>query len=239
MVQKKVPAKIEGTGILAIGLDFKNRSIIGLATESEVQYVRASRIVSGVIKPETAIGTDIIKDGIAYFVGVEPGEYVFTDIVFSKSAGSPDVPGHDRISFTDTITKYVVALTSEEDSKKTVTKVDSGSISYMNKLSIRADGQIRDFWPDFDEEKASIKKIRIDKGYRVYNCTLDDTMGAQIVKVIKDEKDVAFFEKKSRELFAGTEWSSVFEPKVPSAANGSAEKTADIKGTVKEPEVKK
>ena len=195
-------------GVLAYRVHFAHKGIFGslLGTDEEVtlRYVRAARIENGCVVKGSEVTTEIVSGWIAFFAGVEPGEYVITDIVFAKTVGGAGSRG--GISQTDGTVKFIVAELPDADRMKTSAKAEAGTVKYGGRFAVRADSAILSIIPDFDSKKMEKRRIAVNKGFAPSRNSADDIIPATSVTAVREDNDAAYFSAKAAAVLAGSGW---------------------------------
>lgn len=196
------------TGVLAYRIHFAHKglfgSLLGADEEVTLRYVRAVRIENGSAVKGSEVTTDIISGWVAFFAGVEPGEYAVTDLVFAKTVGGAGSRG--AITQTDGTVKFIVAEIPDADRMKTRAKAEAGRVTYGGRFAVRADRAISSIIPDFDSAKMEKRRITVNKGYGLSRNSADDIIPATSVSAVKEDTDDAYFSEKAASVLAGSGW---------------------------------
>ena len=189
--------------VLAWRIDFGYRgvlnSVIGFDEPVSLSCVRAARLTDG--KPGASSATNIISGGTAFFAGLEPGEYVITDLVFEKEVG-----GHSGGADAGGRSKFIIASLSGSDGLKTKAEAAAGMVCYGGHFKIRADSSVKGFVDEFSIKKKEGLELTVDRGYRPFTLHADDIVPATSVEPAAAPDDMDAFRKKSASVLAGSGW---------------------------------
>ena len=189
--------------VLAWRIDFGYRgvlnSVIGFDEPVSLSCVRAARLTDG--KPGASSATNIISGGTAFFAGLEPGEYVITDLVFEKEVG-----GHSGGADAGGRSKFIIASLSGSDGLKTKAEAAAGMVCYGGHFKIRADSSVKGFVLDFSLKKKEGLAVTVDKGYGLSSFSADDIVPVTSVESAAAESDAEAFRQTAAAVLAGSGW---------------------------------